>query len=161
MLEEPKTRESLLTPQMRHKASQASIHSINTEPISSSDLRSDSTITRPTPAPINVNPTMSQPSTSPGKLKAPEATPQPDSAGPTPVAPPYARMSIHAATLIKDMETRRAAFAIDDSLGEDEEGDGEGLDEENDETVMDEVDAFLEENDSGLTDADKEVAKGG
>ena len=34
-------------------------------------------------------------------------------------------------------------------------------DEENDETVMDEVDAFLEENDSGLTDADKEVAKGG
>ncbi|KAF9244154.1 hypothetical protein BU15DRAFT_86102 [Melanogaster broomeanus] len=54
----------------------------------------------------------------------------------------------------------RTPFAIDDA-GDDDDDDSD-LDfvhGEDDDQVMDEVDAFLEAHDSGLTDADKEVAK--
>lgn len=56
----------------------------------------------------------------------------------------------------------RTPFAIDDA--EDSEEDEEDEDEfgeggDGDDQVLDEVDAFLEAHDSGLTEADKEVAK--
>ncbi len=56
----------------------------------------------------------------------------------------------------------RTAFAIDDAKDDDEDEDGLDLDDDTigDDNVMDEVDAFLEAHDSGLTEADKEVAKG-
>lgn len=53
----------------------------------------------------------------------------------------------------------RTPFAIDDA-GDDDDSDLEMVHGEDDDQVMDEVDAFLEAHDSGLTDADKEVAKG-
>jgi len=52
----------------------------------------------------------------------------------------------------------RTPFAIDDAKDDDDEDEDElGL-SDNDDQVMDEVDAFLEAHDSGLTDADKKVA---
>jgi len=54
----------------------------------------------------------------------------------------------------------RTPFAIDDATGDDEDSDDGGERGEDDDQVMDEVDAFLEAHDSGLTDADKEVANG-
>ena len=53
----------------------------------------------------------------------------------------------------------RTPFAIDDA-GDDDDSDLDMVHGEDDDQVMDEVDAFLEAHDSGLTDADKEVAKG-
>lgn len=67
----------------------------------------------------------------------------------------------------------RTPFAIDDAQdSSDEEDDEDDDDEEDDDDddgdesganeddqVLDEVDAFLEAHDSGLTEADKEVAK--
>ena len=52
----------------------------------------------------------------------------------------------------------RTPFAIDDAKDEDEESDeeSEGLEDD----VMDEVDAFLEAHDSGLTAAEQEAAQG-
>jgi len=52
----------------------------------------------------------------------------------------------------------RTPFAIDDATGDDEDSDEGSERGEDDDQVMDEVDAFLEAHDSGLTDADKEVA---
>jgi len=57
----------------------------------------------------------------------------------------------------------RTPFAIDDSRDEDDDDDYD-TDEEtedggDDDLVLDEVDAFLEAHDSGLTEADKEIAK--
>lgn len=73
----------------------------------------------------------------------------------------------------------RTPFAIDDAGSDDDDTDEDSEDEEDDDQVLDEVrsvlllipqlrlsircdqvDAFLEENDSGLTDADKKVANG-
>lgn len=53
----------------------------------------------------------------------------------------------------------RSHFAIDDATGDDDDTDDESERGANDDDqVMDEVDAFLEAHDSGLTAADKEVA---
>jgi hypothetical protein len=52
----------------------------------------------------------------------------------------------------------RSHFAIDDATGDDDETDDESERGADDDQVMDEVDAFLEAHDSGLTAADKEVA---
>ncbi|KAH0836499.1 hypothetical protein J3R83DRAFT_8136 [Lanmaoa asiatica] len=52
----------------------------------------------------------------------------------------------------------RTPFAIDDA-GDDDDSDLDMVHGEDDDQVMDEVDAFLEAHDSGLTDADKEAAK--
>lgn len=54
----------------------------------------------------------------------------------------------------------RTPFAIDDVGDDDDDSDLDMVHGEDDDQVMDEVDAFLEAHDSGLTDADKEVAKG-
>lgn len=53
----------------------------------------------------------------------------------------------------------RSHFAIDDATGDDDDDtDDESERGADDDQVMDEVDAFLEAHDSGLTAADKEVA---
>jgi hypothetical protein len=53
----------------------------------------------------------------------------------------------------------RTPFAIDDAGDDDDDSDLDMVHGEDDDQVMDEVDAFLEAHDSGLTEADKEVAK--
>ena len=54
----------------------------------------------------------------------------------------------------------RTPFAIDDAGDDDDDSDLDMVHGEDDDQVMDEVDAFLEAHDSGLTDADREAAKG-
>lgn len=53
----------------------------------------------------------------------------------------------------------RTPFAIDDAGDDDDDSDLDMVHGEDDDQVLDEVDAFLEAHDSGLTEADKEVAK--
>ena len=52
----------------------------------------------------------------------------------------------------------RTPFAIDDAKDEDEESDED--EETEDDDVLDEVDAFLEAHDTGLTTEEQELAKG-
>ncbi|KAF7974120.1 hypothetical protein HWV62_13331 [Athelia sp. TMB] len=123
-LEEPKARESLLTPSMRSSPSKSS-------------LRSEATTSNTTLV-------------SPSAL----APPSPVSKIPTSSSDFSALPMVQAANAAL-ME--RTPFAIDDA-GDDDDTDEDSEDEEDDDQVLDEVDAFLEENDSGLTDADKAVA---
>jgi len=53
----------------------------------------------------------------------------------------------------------RTPFAIDDAKDDDDDSEDESNQGGEDDQVLDEVDAFLEAHDSGLTDADQEVAK--
>ncbi|KAF7289041.1 hypothetical protein HMN09_01352300 [Mycena chlorophos] len=132
-LEEPKARESLLTPGMRRSTSKQSLssESTNTAKTTTSTVTSSSST-------LSVD-----------TASAPSSKPAPASAySPHPM--------LHAANIAL-ME--RTPFAIDDAKDDDEESESELDAGENDDRVMDEVDAFLEAHDSGLTDADKEVAK--
>ena len=61
-----------------------------------------------------------------------------------------------AATAAALME--RTPFAIDDAKDDEDETDDES--DVEDDGVMDEVDAFLEAHDSGLTEAERELAQG-
>ncbi|KAK0440905.1 rab-GTPase-TBC domain-containing protein [Desarmillaria tabescens] len=122
-LEEPKARESLLTPSMRHSPSKASLKS----------SESSSTL-----------------ATSSSSLSVDTAS----SATANSVFSPMPMVQAANAALME-----RTAFAIDDAKDDDDDEDsGDDTLDEGD-NVMDEVDAFLEAHDSGLTDADKEVAK--
>ncbi|KAG1738928.1 rab-GTPase-TBC domain-containing protein [Suillus paluster] len=53
----------------------------------------------------------------------------------------------------------RTPFAIDDAGDDDDDSDLDMVHGEDDDQVLDEVDAFLEAHDSGLSEADKEAAK--
>ncbi|KAG0696010.1 hypothetical protein DFH29DRAFT_991847 [Suillus ampliporus] len=53
----------------------------------------------------------------------------------------------------------RTPFAIDDAGDDDDDSDLDMVHGEDDDRVLDEVDAFLEAHDSGLSEADKEAAK--
>ncbi|KAJ6568400.1 rab-GTPase-TBC domain-containing protein [Mycena vulgaris] len=130
-LEEPKARESLLTPSMRHSASKSSLSAESTKTIATS---TSSTLS------VDVN------IAGPGKGSLPSSG---SGFSPLPM--------LHAANIAL-ME--RTPFAIDDAKDDEDESDEDLDGGENDDQVMDEVDAFLEAHDSGLTDADKEVAKG-
>lgn len=68
--------------------------------------------------------------------------------------PPVPNIMVQAANAAL---RERTAFAIDNA--EDEDDDGAELGEGDDDQVMDEVDAFLEAHDSGLSDADKKLAE--
>lgn len=81
---------------------------------------------------------------------------------PDPLSPggldPIAQATIAANALME-----RTPFAIDDAGDEDEDEDDESDEDEDEETeyeddVLDEVDAFIEAHDTGVTDADREVA---
>ncbi|PBK59076.1 TBC-domain-containing protein, partial [Armillaria solidipes] len=123
-LEEPKARESLLTPSMRHSSSKASLKSSE----STSTLATSSSTLSVDTASITAN---------------------------NSVFSPMPMVQAANAALME-----RTAFAIDDAKDDDDEDDDFGDDTlDGGDNVMDEVDAFLEAHDSGLTDADKEVAK--
>ncbi|KAK7033909.1 hypothetical protein VNI00_012533 [Paramarasmius palmivorus] len=132
-LEEPKARESLLTPAMRHSASKSSlkteISSASLQPSTSSTLNVDTT-SPPQPAP----PVPPKSESDPAELNA------------MPIV-----QAVNAALMT------RTAFTIDDA--QDDEDELEDDIGDNDDQVMDEVDAFLEAHDSGLTEADKDIAK--
>ncbi|KAF7309407.1 hypothetical protein MIND_00311500 [Mycena indigotica] len=129
-LEEPKARESLLTPSMRRSASKTSL--------SAESTKTATTITPSSSSTLSVNTVVTPPAKG---------------------APPsgYSPHPMLQAANIALME--RTPFAIDDAKDDDEDSESELDAGENDDRVMDEVDAFLEAHDSGLTDADKEVAK--
>ncbi|KAH9935980.1 TBC-domain-containing protein [Epithele typhae] len=145
-LEEPKARESLLTPTMRHSASKGSLASLaeveapapNSSPGDPAPAAADG---EKQPAPI---------STGAATLAAGAASPEMASAlGGMP------DMFTAAATAAALME--RTPFAIDDAKDEESETDDET--DEGDDDVLDEVDAFLEAHDSGLTEAERELAQ--
>jgi len=138
-LEEPKARESLLTPSMRRSASKSSLTGSE----------------KPTDAPSSSS-TLSLPSSSSSTYLTvdPRSPTTPHSEfSPLPI--------VKAANAALTME--RTPFAIDDAKDEDDDDDydtdEDTEDGQDDDLVLDEVDAFLEAHDSGLTDADKEIAK--
>jgi len=124
-LEEPKARESLLTPSMKKSPSKSSLIGTVTPTTS---------ITTPPTSSLTVD----------VKAQPLNVSQIPATAGLTPMV-----QAVNARLM------ERTPFAIDDAKDDDSESDDE---KDNDDQVMDEVDAFLEAHDSGLTDADKEVA---
>ncbi|KAG6820202.1 hypothetical protein H0H93_004052 [Arthromyces matolae] len=131
-LEEPKARESLLTPSMRKSPSKTSL----TGP------------TSPSPAPPTI--------TTSSSLLSVDINAQPRKDLPN-IPPPSAGLS----PMVQAVNARlmeRTPFAIDDAKDDDDESDDDLDGGDNDDGVMDEVDAFLEAHDSGLTDADQEAA---
>ncbi|KAG6897696.1 hypothetical protein C0992_012165 [Termitomyces sp. T32_za158] len=130
-LEEPKARESLLSPSMRNPSSKANVAEFTSPSNSSSAPPSSSTLA------VDVKAHLSKD---------------------LPSIPASATLS----PMVQAVNARlmeRTPFAIDDAKDDDEESEGEVEGNDNDDQVMDEVDAFLEAHDSGLTDADQEVAK--
>ncbi|KAF8350949.1 hypothetical protein F5887DRAFT_1058935 [Amanita rubescens] len=125
-LQEPKARESLLTPSMRSSASKSSL---STESTTKTDSSSS----------------VATPSTSMTGLTI-------DVTGGLSAMPMAKAVNAVNAALME-----RTPFAIDDAIEDDEDSDDDPFEEDNDQ-VMDEVDAFLEAHDSGLTEEDKRVA---
>jgi len=148
-LEEPKARESLLTPSMRHSASRTSLNAQETE--------------SPSGAPtVSISTTPVDPTTPPRSTKSSHLGVGPRS----PLTPGSAMHSefsplpiVKAANAVLTME--RTPFAIDDAKDEDddEDLDSDEYFEGEDDAVMEEVDAFLEAHDPGLTEDQKEVVK--
>ncbi|KAH9893221.1 TBC-domain-containing protein [Cubamyces lactineus] len=135
-LEEPKARESLLTPTMRRSASKASLTSIGETPTSESSASASASVPE-TSSTLSVDnaPTVSSATSA-------EFSPMPS----------MFHAAANAAALME-----RTPFAIDDAKDEEDESDIETDVEDDD--VMDEVDAFLEAHDSGLTEAERELAQ--
>ncbi|KDQ50143.1 hypothetical protein JAAARDRAFT_42323 [Jaapia argillacea MUCL 33604] len=123
-LEEPKARESLLTPSMRRSPSK-------------STLSESSTITS-VPSSVSISTDVSGQSTT----SAPAGH----------ETSPMTMVQTANAALME-----RTPFAIDDAKDEEEEDEDFFGDE--DDGVMDEVDAFLEAHDNGLTQVERDVAK--
>lgn len=167
-LEEPKARESLLTPSMRKSASKSSLKSA----ASSTAAASTSSIATATSSTV-----ASTTSSSLLTVRVPSqeisnklgAVPESGSLS----AMPMMKAARDAALM------ERTPFAIDNAQEGDEDDDDFFDDDEEDDQVLDEVilyvnlllfeadvghcyqvDAFLEAHDSGLTEADKKVAQG-
>ncbi|KAL1945053.1 hypothetical protein VTO73DRAFT_2673 [Trametes versicolor] len=135
-LEEPKARESLLTPTMRRSASKASLQSPTDTPASDSS----SSVSAPAQSASTLS--ADQPEVS--SATSAEFSPMP--------MPSMFHAAANAAALME-----RTPFAIDDAKDDDDESDIET--DVEDDGVMDEVDAFLEAHDSGLTEAERELAQ--
>jgi len=164
-LEEPKPHQSILSPGMRKSPSTAnllggtsptatspsiapSLSSTLKPPSSSSSVQqassSDAEKDKKLSVDINVSPSTSLPNSS-STLSVPDTA----QGGITPMV-----QAVNARLM------ERTHFAIDDvGDSEDEDEDEDDEDDDADDQVMDEVDAFLEAHDSGLTDADKKVAE--
>ncbi|KAH7910290.1 rab-GTPase-TBC domain-containing protein [Hygrophoropsis aurantiaca] len=125
-LEEPKARESLISP------TKATSPSSSVTAISLSSKASSSTLT--------VDATAAQDAPLSASLSSAVFSPMPH------------MQAVNAAFM------ERTPFAIDDA-GDDDDSDLESDHDGDDDQVLDEVDAFLEAHDSGLTDADIELAK--
>ena len=140
-LEEPKARESLLTPTMRHSTSRASLTS------------------SPTDSPIQAQPASPGAPSAPAALStSPSSTlsaTDVDAAGELSPMPSMFQAAATAAALME-----RTPFAIDDARDDEDSSEDETEDGDEDDDVMDEVDAFLEAHDSGLTEAERELAQG-
>lgn len=136
-LEEPKARESLLTPTMRRSSSKASLRASDSTP----SLTSESS------------------QTTPGGSSSDFLTVEKVGSTPSPLSPAEdsRRSSMFQAAAATAALMERTPFAIDDAKDDDEESEDE--DELADDGVMDEVDAFLEAHDTGLTEAERELAK--
>ncbi|KAH7920520.1 TBC-domain-containing protein [Leucogyrophana mollusca] len=125
-LEEPKARESLVSPTTKANMSSSDTNTLATSKSSSSTLTVDAVAAQD--APLSA------------ALSSAAFSPMPH------------MQAVNAAFM------ERTPFAIDDA-GDDDDSDLESDHEGDDDQVLDEVDAFLEAHDSGLTDADKELAK--
>jgi len=125
-LEEPKARESLLSPSLKE--------------------RSPSSTSLSTAARSQAPPDALSPSSSLG-------TPEKDIGKPSPITPNTKLGTMYQTAAVME----RTPFAIDDPQDEYTDEEEEGV--VGDDSMMDEVDAFLEENDPGLTDADKALHK--
>ncbi|KAI0048786.1 TBC-domain-containing protein [Auriscalpium vulgare] len=134
-IEEPRARESLLTPSMRRSASKSSL----TQDESSLKTSSASTTSLPS-------------TTTAVSLDTTSSISQDSIASPA----EYNSLSLVQAANAALME--RTPFAIDDAGDEDDE-DEEDEEEEVNDGVLDEVDAFLEAHDPGVSDADRELSK--
>jgi hypothetical protein len=159
-LEEPRARESLLTPTLRRTMSKSSLAESSTTTLT----------TTTTASTLTVDTTLEAKGVPPPNV--------PESASLSSM--PMIQVLNAAAALME-----RTPFAIDDAKDDDDEDEDELGISDNDDQVMDEVsflfffllsfwsyqiyglvfffskvDAFLEAHDSGLTDADKKVADG-
>jgi hypothetical protein len=157
-LEEPKARESLLTPSMRRSASRTSLNAQETDP---AIVKSTST---PPTVSVSVHP-VDRTTTPPLTMKSGHLAVDPRS----PLTPgsamhsEFSPLPIIKAANAALMTMERTPFAIDDAKDETDDDDDLDTEEEfesEDDAVLDEVDAFLEAHDSGLTEDQKEVAKG-
>ena len=151
-MEEPKARESLLTPSMRRSASRTSLNAQESEALSIKTRTSTTSIDQ-TPA------TPTKTTKSSHLAVDPRSPLTPGSA----VHSEFSPLPIVKAANAALMTMERTPFAIDDA--KDEDDDDEDLDtdedfESGDDAVLDEVDAFLEAHDPGLTEDQKEVVKG-
>ncbi|TFK61250.1 TBC-domain-containing protein [Pluteus cervinus] len=172
-LEEPKARESLVTPAMRHSTSKSSLReSSSTSPTlgssSTTTLASAKSTSSTTLLPSDTGNTSTSTSetsllstsTSIGSSGGPHSPPPPPASSISPSTSPSVPRIVQVANAAL-ME--RTPFAIDDAKDDEDESedDFDDADEDldDDDQVMDEVDAFLEAHDSGLTDADRQVAK--
>jgi len=136
-LQEPKARESLLTPTMRRSPSKSSLTTIETSGTEKSASTSSQSLA---------------PSTTASSLDILDKT-----LPATPSLPsPLPHVSFANAALME-----RTAFAIDSVKDEEEEEEDAtfGIGGDDDDQMMDEVDAFLEAHDSGLSAADQALAK--
>jgi hypothetical protein len=140
-LQEPKARESLLTPSMRSSASKSSISTEST-------TKTDSSSSVATPSTSMTGLTIDVVAASSKNLP-----PVLETGGLSAMPMAKAVNAVNAALM------ERTPFAIDDAIEDDEDSDDDPFEEDNDQ-VMDEVDAFLEAHDSGLTEEDKRVASG-
>ncbi|KAI0630783.1 TBC-domain-containing protein [Trametes polyzona] len=152
-LEEPKARESLLTPTMRRSASKASLSS-QVEPSSSdaslsaptSETADSGSARGSTPSALSVDRQTDAGAGTVSSATSAEFSPMPS-------MPSMFHAAANAAALME-----RTPFAIDDAKDDEDESDIET--DVEDDGVMDEVDAFLEAHDSGLTEAERELAQG-
>ena len=155
-MEEPKARESLLTPSMRHSASRGSLNAQETE----SPAVSISTTTSTSTTSVDKAPTPTTNATKSSQLAVDPRSPlTPGSSVHSEFSPLPMVKAANAAL----MTMERTPFAIDDAKDEDDDEEDLDTDEEyetGDDAVLDEVDAFLEAHDPGLTEDQKEVAKG-
>lgn len=153
-LEEPKARESLLTPSMRRSASHTSLNAQETEPLADKPTGTPYAASTPAPPVGQTTP----PKKSSLLAVEPRSPLTPGSA----IHSEFSPLPIVKAANAALMTMERTPFAIDDAKDEDDDDDSD-TDEEfesEDDAVLDEVDAFLEAHDSGLTEDQKEVAKG-
>ena len=147
-LEEPKARESLLTPSMRRSASRTSLNAQESE---SPTVKSIGTPSAPSVVP-----------TTPPKSGHLAADPRSSLTPGSGIHSEFSPLPIVKAANAALMTMERTPFAIDDAKDEDDDEDLESDEdfESEDDAVLDEVDAFLEAHDPGLTEDQKEVAKG-
>jgi hypothetical protein len=158
-LDEPKARESLLTPSMRKSASKSSLRSTSE---SSPTASTSTTANAPSHPSLAVNiPTASQTKNLPNVPESGSLS-----------AMPMLKVAQHAAMM------ERTPFAIDNAEDDEDEDSDDYGEFDNDDQVLDEVrklcflllasssppcfqvDAFLEAHDSGLSEADKKLANG-